>query len=139
MKNEKIKHVSEVGGASPLMDTPTGKSCSVFMSRVRAKLCAISQRHLALPPDPCPTLARSDVAPRLLRCCSDVVPSWCQFCSTCVLMLFRCCSDVAPMLFRFCSEFVPILFRWCSNSVPMLFRFGPILFHCGADIVPLVF
>ena len=43
-------YMSEVGGASSLMDPPTGKSWSVFVSCVRAKLL---YRDFSVAPGPC--------------------------------------------------------------------------------------
>ena len=55
---------SEVGGVRSFMVLPeTGKSCSVFVSCVRAKLCARYLGYRGLAPDPCPAPAAAALAP----------------------------------------------------------------------------
>ena len=73
-------HISEVGGVSPLMDPPTGKSCSVFVSCVA---CAAVRKASLIPslclPGRCPVgvpmVCSSSSSP--LPAGVPMVPRWC--------------------------------------------------------------
>ena len=97
------RHCSEVGGVRSFMVLPeTGKSCSVFVSCVRAKLCA---RCFGVP-SPC--------AGSVSCCCS----------SSC------CCSPRrgpggVPVVSRWCPGGVPVVSRWVPGGVPVVSRWCP--------------
>ena len=117
-----LLYISEVGGVRSFMVLPeTGKSCSVFVSCERAKLCA---RCFGVP-SPCAGSVSSCSCCRSPRRGSGGVPVVSRWCPGGVPVVSRWCPGGVPVGSWWCPGGVPVVPRWCPGGVPVVSRWCP--------------